>query len=74
MISRETSRYRSIRTGRYTPCGQRRHASEMGMAEWMPNLRASYEQADTTPRCPGAAPTMTGLPRSDGSSRCSTEA
>ena len=34
----------------------------MGIAERMPNRRASYEQAETTPLCPGAAPTMTGLP------------
>ena len=30
-----------MRTGRYTPWGQRRYAWLMGMAEWMPKRRAS---------------------------------
>mgnify|MGYP003694310801 CR=1 FL=1 len=38
----------------------------MGMAEWMPKRRASYEAAETTPRPPGDAPTTTGRPRSSG--------
>ncbi len=63
-----------MRTGRNTACGQRRWAWEMGMAECTPNFRASYEQADTTPRWPGRAPTITGRPLSDGSSSDSTEA
>ena len=41
--------------------------------EWMPNLRASYEHDATTPRRT-EPPTSTGLPRSFGSSRCSTDA
>ena len=44
------------------------------MAEWTPNLRASYEQAATTPRLSGRPPTITGRPRRPGLSRCSTEA
>src|SRR3954471_21395408 len=39
------------------------------MAVRTPNAFASYEAASTTP-----PPTATGRPRSDGSSRCSTEA
>ncbi len=38
---RETSRYRPMRTGRNTACGQQRCAWEMGMAECTPNFRAS---------------------------------
>src|SRR5262249_42713558 len=45
----------------------------IGIAERTPNGRASYEHAATTPRR-ADPPTMTGLPRSDGSSRCSTAA
>lgn len=41
MTFRETSVYRPIRTGRKTAPGQRRHASEMGMAERIPKTRAS---------------------------------
>ena len=58
---------------RRSPCGQRRSASAIGIAEWMPNVRASYEHAATTPRR-AEPPTSTGLPRSAGSSRCSTAA
>ena len=43
------------------------------MAERTPKTRASYEAVATTPRWP-TPPTTTGLPRSDGLSRCSTEA
>ena len=35
---RDTSRYRSMRTGRNAACGQRRQACEMGMAECTPNF------------------------------------
>ena len=45
----------------------------IGIAERTPKGRASYDAAQTTPRRDGP-PTMTGLPRSDGSSRCSTDA
>jgi hypothetical protein len=44
-----------------------------GMAERAPNFLASYEAAQTTERFPRQA-TTTGLPRSCGSSRCSTDA
>ena len=44
-----------------------------GIADRTPNTRASYDAVATTPRCP-TPPTTTGLPRSDGLSRCSTEA
>ena len=43
------------------------------LALWIPNARASYEHAATTPRR-AEPPTSTGLPRSAGSSRCSTAA
>src|SRR5690349_23734333 len=43
------------------------------MADRTPYLRASYDAVETTPRGP-TPPTMTGLPRSDGLSRCSTAA
>src|SRR6478752_5336128 len=43
------------------------------MAERTPNRRASYDAVATTPR-PPTPPTTTGLPRSEGLSRCSTEA
>src|SRR3954451_5984816 len=43
------------------------------MAERTPYVRASYDAVLTTPR-PPTPPTTTGLPRSDGLSRCSTEA
>ena len=36
-------------------------------------MRASYEAAHTTERAPRQA-TTTGLPRNEGSSRCSTDA
>src|SRR5438105_1826720 len=50
-----------------------RFARDDGIAECTPNLRASYDAAQTTLRSPGQ-PTTTGLPLSAGSSRCSTEA
>jgi hypothetical protein len=56
-----------------TPSGQSRFARDEGIAECTPNFRASYDAAQTTLRRPGQ-PTMTGLPRSDRSSRCSTDA
>src|SRR6478735_9268901 len=43
------------------------------MAERTPYSRASYDAVATTPR-PPTPPTTTGLPRSDGLSRCSTAA
>src|SRR4051812_18857807 len=43
------------------------------MAERTPYRRASYDAVATTPR-PPTPPTTTGLPRSDGLSRCSTAA
>src|SRR5215213_9330522 len=43
------------------------------MAERAPYARASYEAVATTPR-PPVPPTTTGLPRSEGLSRCSTAA
>ena len=72
MTSSLASRYRSGRPGTKMPSGQRRAAVRSGIAEKTPNARASYEAALTTPRSPGRPPTMTGLPRSDGSSSCST--
>src|SRR6266566_4406514 len=56
-----------------TASGHRRSARIAGMAERTPKALASYEAAQTTERLPRQA-TMTGLPRSCGSSRCSTEA
>ena len=55
------------------PAGQRRRASAVAIAERAPNARASYDAVATTPRTP-TPPTMTGRPRSEGLSRCSTEA
>ena len=77
MTSRETRAYLSMSGGRYMPCGQSFQACEMGSALRTPNVRASYEAVATTPRPRpplGSAPTMTGLPRSSGRSRCSTAA
>ena len=45
----------------------------MGIADRTPKRRASYDAVDTTPR-PPSPPTITGLPRNDGLSRCSTAA
>ena len=41
LIWRDTARYFSKLGRRNTTCGQSRWAREEGMAEWMPNLRAS---------------------------------
>ena len=41
MTSAETAAYFSMSGRMYTPCGQRRHASEIGMALPTPNRRAS---------------------------------
>src|SRR5438046_6172464 len=43
------------------------------MAECTPNLRASYDAAETTPRSLGRPPTTTALPLSVGSNSSSTE-
>jgi hypothetical protein len=43
------------------------------MAEWIPNFRAAYEAAETTPRSFLWPPTTTGLPFSDGSNNSSTD-
>ena len=59
--------------GTNTACGHSRSARTAGIAERTPNLRASYDAAQTTERLPRHA-TTTGRPRSDGSSRCSTDA
>src|SRR5215470_10888378 len=48
-------------------------AVRKGMAECTPNLRASYEAAETTPRSWRCPPTTTGLPLRDGSKSSSTE-
>ena len=67
------SPYAWKRPVRNAACGQRRRASAVGIAEWTPWTRASYDAVATTPR-PPTPPTTTGLPRSDGLSRCSTDA
>src|ERR1700675_65309 len=54
-------------------CGQSLAAVRSGMAECTPNLRASYDAADTTPRSSGRPPTTTAFPFSDGSASSSTE-
>src|SRR5580693_6891869 len=54
-------------------CGHRRAAVRSGRAECTPNLRASYDAADTTPRSFGRPPTTTGLPLSEGSNNSSTD-
>ena len=66
-------RYAPNRVLRKAALGQRRRASWAGIAERTPKTRASYEAVATTPRWP-TPPTTTGLPRSEGLSRCSTEA
>ncbi|GGV23990.1 hypothetical protein GCM10010293_21580 [Streptomyces griseoflavus] len=45
----------------------------MGIAEWTPKTRASYEAVATTPRGP-SPPTTTAFPRRLGLDACSTEA
>ena len=66
-------RYTSKRGLRYAACGHRDRASAVDIAERTPYLRASYDAVETTPRTP-IPPTTTGLPRSEGLSRCSTAA
>src|SRR5450759_1348739 len=70
---RETARYRVKSGATKIALGHKRSARTAGMAECTPKALASYEAAQTTERRPRQA-TMTGLPRSCGSSRCSTEA
>src|SRR5262252_6282279 len=53
--------------------GQSLAAVRNGIAEWTPNVRASYEAAETTPRSCLCPPTTTALPLSDGSNSSSTE-
>ena len=59
--------------GTTTSCGHSRRARPIGIAEWMPNVRASYVAASTMPRLP-PPPTTMGRPRSSGWSSSSTEA
>ncbi len=66
-------RYTWCRPLRYAACGQRDRASRVDIADRTPKTRASYDAVATTPR-PPTPPTTTGLPRSDGLSRCSTAA
>ena len=73
MTSRLAARYASKRPPRKAACGHRARASAVRIADRTPCTRASYDAVATTPRGP-MPPTMTGLPRSDGLSRCSTEA
>jgi hypothetical protein len=73
MTSRLASRYASNRPPRNAACGQRARASAVRIADRTPWTRASYDAVATTPRWP-VPPTMTGRPRSEGLSRCSTEA
>ena len=61
--------YASNRQGTTAASGHRKRARPPPIPLWTPRAFASYEAASTTP-----PPTMTGLPRNDGSSRCSTEA
>ena len=70
----DTRWYFCMSTGRKAPSGHRRAARPIGIAERTPNLRASYDAAETTPRPVGLAPTITGRPRSSGRSRCSIAA
>src|SRR5215470_3912478 len=70
---RATARYLVKSGGIKIASGHKHSARTVGMAERTPNFLASYEAAQTTERLPFQA-TITGLPRSWGSSRCSTEA
>jgi len=47
-------------------------ALAIGMAEWIPYLRAAYEHDATTPRWSGEPPTANGFPWSEGSVSSST--
>src|ERR1700730_11378311 len=53
--------------------GQSLAAVRRGMAECTPNLRASYDAAETTPRSSRCPPTTTALPFSSGANSSSTE-
>src|ERR1700739_2379868 len=54
-------------------CGHCLAAVRSGIAEWTPNLRASYDAAETTPRSSRCPPTTTAFPFSEGSKSSSTE-
>src|SRR6476660_5153116 len=54
-------------------CGHCLAAVLNGMAECTPNLRASYDAAETTPRSSRCPPTTTALPISSGLNSSSTE-
>ena len=69
----DSSIYRSKCGATTIAVGHSRSAWPMGIAERTPKRRASYVALETTPR-PSVPPTMTGLPRSDGSSSTSTAA
>ena len=56
-ISALTRRYFAMSPARNTACGQSFRACAVGIAEWTPKGRASYEAAHTTPR-PDVPPTM----------------
>jgi len=67
MTSRLTRWYFAPSTGTKIASGQSRLAVRIGIAEWIPKRRASYEAALTTPRSLlPPTPTTTGLPRSSG--------
>src|SRR5450755_2110080 len=54
-------------------CGQSLAAVRSGMAECTPNLRASYDAAETTPRSSRCPPTTTAFPFSSGLDSSSTD-
>src|SRR5450755_1459241 len=54
-------------------CGQSLAAVRKGIAECTPNLRASYDAAETTPRSSHCPPTTTAFPVSSGADSSSTE-
>src|SRR5690349_9459753 len=54
-------------------CGHSLAAVRRGMAECTPNLRASYEAAETTPRSSRCPPTTTAFPFNSGLNSSSTE-
>src|ERR1700722_3762056 len=54
-------------------CGQSLAAVRSGMAECTPNLRASLDAAETTPRSSRCPPTTTALPFSSGANSSSTD-
>src|SRR6266849_1851948 len=72
-VAPDFTRYRSKSGATKIASGHKRSARTVGMADRTPKLLASYEAAQTTDRLPRQA-TITGLPRSYGSSRCSTDA